>query len=78
MCPAAQTMGRVIEDAMASDAPLTDGNAHVAALCSMVELFLQHGLNPSPPGCVQPQHHLSVNVAAVCGDVKCSPARPLW
>jgi len=34
---------------MASDAPLTDDNAHVAALCSMMELFLQHGLNPTAP-----------------------------
>ena len=49
MLSASQTMARVIEDAMASDAPLTDDNAHIAALCSMMELFLQHGLNPTPP-----------------------------
>ena len=45
-CP--QTVGRVIEDGMTSEAPLTDDNPHIAALCSMVELFLQHGLKPTP------------------------------
>jgi len=34
---------------MTSYAPLTDDNAHIAALCSMMELFLQHGLNPTAP-----------------------------
>ena len=54
-----QTMARVIEDAMASDAPLTDDNAHIAALCSMMELFLQHGLNPTAPRHVNWLHLLS-------------------
>ena len=44
---------------MAPDAPLTDDNAHVAALCSMMELFLQHGLNPTAPRRAKRVHVLS-------------------